>query len=284
MAKPEHGTYARSVHCKPLCGPCEQARRDYARNRARLIAYGQWNPWVDAEPVRLHVKEIQAAGIGLPHLAIVSGVGQATLNRLIYGEPGCSRPPTRKMRPWVAEQILAVTTASGALAGRVRVDATGTRRRLQALVSLGWTLEQLGKGIGASASAVYRALQSETVKAARASSVADLYERLWDKRPILVTTNDKSNATRARRLAAARGWAPPMAWDDDTIDDPNAEPEGVEPEVGHHRKLPPADELMWLVEDGATPEALAQRFGSKVSTVLTAIHRARSRSREAVAA
>lgn len=278
MPTPEHGTYARYASgCELKCGPCETAKREYTRNRARLIAYGEWNPWVDAEPVRQHVKEIQAAGIGLPRLAIAAGVGQSTLNRLIHGEPKFSRPPTRSMRPEVADRILAVSTTSGPLAGKIRVDATGTRRRLQALIFLGWTLEQLGEGIGASATSVYRALRNETVLAERASSVADLYDRLWDKRPTLVTGHDKTSASKARKMAAERGWAPPMAWDDETIDDPDAVPEGTSLEVNRVKKLPSMDELLWLLEMGESEESIAVRFGATVKAIRQARYRAQKK-------
>jgi hypothetical protein len=38
---------------------------------------------------------------------------------------------------------------------------------------------------------------------------------------------------KTRKLAEAEGWAPPLAWDDDTIDDPQAMPQldAVEPVV-----------------------------------------------------
>ena len=35
----------------------------YNRNRVRQIAYGRWQPYVDAEPARQHVQALQANGI-----------------------------------------------------------------------------------------------------------------------------------------------------------------------------------------------------------------------------
>ncbi|MGO5480449.1 hypothetical protein ACTQVS_09920, partial [Anaerovoracaceae bacterium HCP3S3_H6] len=34
-------------------------------------------------------------------------------------------------------------------------------------------------------------------------------------------------STRVRNYAERQGWAPPAAWDDDTIDDPTATPHGI---------------------------------------------------------
>ena len=270
----EHGTYARSVSgCELQCTPCKKAKRDYSRRRARLIAYGQWAPWVDADPVRIHVKELQALGLGTPRISRAAGLAQSVLNRLLYGEPHLNRPPTRSMRPEIAQRILAVSATSGPLAGVVRVDATGTRRRLQALIYLGWTMEQLGADIGASATAVYRSLRNPKVSADRAASVAELYDRLWDQRPRAATPHERTTASKARNMAAARGWAPPMAWDDDTIDDPNAKPEGAG--MAFRGKLPHPDEVAWLhYELGETVQALAMRFDVEVDSVRQALGRA----------
>jgi hypothetical protein len=285
MAVPEHGTYARYVAgCELRCEPCFAAKRNYANHRARMIAYGEWEPLVDAAPVREHVLALQAAEIGLPTISRVAGVGESTLNRLIYGTPVINRPPTRSMRPEIAARILAVSTSTGSLAGRLRIDATGTRRRLQALIALGWTMVQLGEGIGASSTAVYRLLRADRVRADRAAAVADLYDRLWDQRPLLVTPHDKTNAAKAVKMAADHGWALPMAWDDDTIDDPNAVPGGVGTASTGIRRLPEDDELLWLVAMGETDEALAQRFSVKVKSVKKARDRAQQCLREAVAA
>ena len=60
---------------------------------------------------------------------------------------------------------------------------------------------------------------STTVAPATARAVEDLYDRAWQgpRRP----------STASRRRAVTAGWAPPLAWDDDTIDDPAASPAGV---------------------------------------------------------
>ena len=99
--------------------------------------------------------------------------------------------------------------------GPVLVDATGSRRRLQSLARIGWSLAALGRELGITGSGVYRITEAERVTEETARRVAELYDRLWDK---------PGFSKRTRTSAEAHNWAPPMAWDDDAIDDPKARP------------------------------------------------------------
>ena len=58
--------------------------------------------------------------------------------------------------------------------------------------------------------------QEEVVRrltARTAQEVATLYERLWNTRPPQTTVEQRAAADAARAHAAARGWLPPLAWD-----------------------------------------------------------------------
>lgn len=95
-------------------------------------------------------------------------------------------------------------------------DGTGTRRRLQALSALGHTSATLAVRLGLTPSRV-RELATETCRV-RAST----YERvaaLYDDLSMVPGASD-----RTRAIALRRGWVPPLAWDDDEIDDPIAVP------------------------------------------------------------
>ena len=66
-----------------------------------------------------------------------------------------------------------------------------------------------------------------------------------------------------------------MAWDDELnpIDDPAAEPD-----LGQRvrrSKLPPADELRFLLAHGESEDTIARRFGVKPGAVARALQRAR---------
>lgn len=107
-----------------------------------------------------------------------------------------------------------------ALAGTpATVPAAGTVRRLQALQAVGWTITDVARESGLHEKTlrnpVYRGAR---VYRATADAVADAYERLS------MTFPDGPYATRARRRAQRLGYPPPLAWDDDTIDDPDALP------------------------------------------------------------
>ena len=100
------------------------------------------------------------------------------------------------------------------------IDRTGTRRRLEALHANGWSGTVLAEQLGLNSFQVVYLLRTSPspVTHGTAAKVARLYDQLWDKQPtggdVLKTTN----------WALRRGFAPPLAWDDTTIDDPNAEP------------------------------------------------------------
>ncbi len=96
------------------------------------------------------------------------------------------------------------------------VDATGTRRRLKALQTIGWRWCDLAPLFGCTS---YKAVQkwaiSNTVHDDTRQRVRAVYDVLW-------ATLGPSEVLR--RQARRKGWAPPQAWDDDDIDDPNAQP------------------------------------------------------------
>lgn len=101
-----------------------------------------------------------------------------------------------------------------------RIDVTGSRRRIRALQAIGWTTQRITAELGythrdALAAMIYDA---EWITRSRAKKIAEVYDRLS-------MTPGPSNITRTRALRA--GFAPPLAWDDSTIDDPDAEPHGM---------------------------------------------------------
>ena len=115
--------------------------------------------------------------------------------------------------------------ARGAL---MQVPALGTTRRLRALYALGWTSTDLAPllGVGHARVGHLASERQEKVHRVTAAKVAEVYDRLSMTVPqdpdVLPSPRHCRVHDRQRRMAARRGWAPPLAWDD--IDDPDETP------------------------------------------------------------
>jgi predicted component of type VI protein secretion system len=118
------------------------------------------------------------------------------------------------MREQTAQRILAVRPDTSNRAPHRTVDGLGTRRRLQALVALGWPQSWLADMLHRDPSNLRRALHSDRVTARTAEDVAALYHRLWDTRPPRDTPRHRRAVADAIALAARHGWITPLAWDD----------------------------------------------------------------------
>lgn len=252
----EHGTYAkyRLEGCR--CYPCAAARSAYDENRNRAIAYGTWKPWVDAEPVRGHIRELQACGMGLRAIAAASGVSRSALIGLVNGKPG--REPASKVRPQTALRILEVQPTLDSLAASTVIDATGTVRRLRALVARGWSQAKLADRLGILPHNFPLTINAERVTVRTARAVRAMYDELWDQAPPEDSHRLKISVSRARNYARDRGWAPPMAWDDDTIDDPAAVPD-LGAETSRQDAL--FENCEELLRQGFTVQQAAERLG-----------------------
>ena len=203
---------------KCRCDACREANRVYAEHLAHARVLEQWHPestrFVDAEPVRAHIRALQHAGCGWKRAARLAGVSPSTMSRLLYGK----RQRTRRV---LADKILGVKDP--ALAGHALVDATGTRRRLQALVAQGWSQTELARRLGFSRHNMPPLIHGHQpmVTVDRATAVHALWRELWTRNP------PPGDADRNRRRAARLGWVSTLAWDN--IDDPKETPVGRTP-------------------------------------------------------
>jgi hypothetical protein len=100
--------------------------------------------------------------------------------------------------------------------GRKRLaPSIGAARRIQALYAIGWTGDAIGAELGVGRDRVRQIASRPRVRTATAAAVADLYRRLSN-------TPGPSRVTEGN--ARSRGYVPPIGWDDDTLDDPDAQP------------------------------------------------------------
>ena len=129
--------------------------------------------------------------------------------------------------------------------GRVgqAVDSTGTRRRIRALQAIGWTRQSIADAAGIDIEVIMNATRKKVrVYGRTAERIRRAYNRL-SMRP--------GPSVLGRRRAVAKGWPPPLAWDDEAIDDPAAGPADVE-----SADEPIIDEvLVWRALDGIKVEA-----------------------------
>lgn len=244
------GTCRRSRSCynsgchNPVC---EEENREYLRDYYRISKqYHSLTPDVDPTPAMRHIEALRAGGMGNGSIAKAAGLNKETIRNISVG----SR--TRGIRPDTERNILSVQLAAE------WADSTGTMRRVQALAALGHTFASIaaeaGLRRGNTLSDIVRGQQS--VRRTTAEQVAAAYERMS-------MTHGPSFRTRA--YARAQGWAVPLAWDDETIDDPTATPVGMH-KKGQRGQLD-LDEWFRLVRYGEHPERAAERCGVKLGSV-----------------
>lgn len=225
MTTREHGTYVKYKLDGCRCYPCCYAEAQYRNNRSRAIAYGTWQPYVDAEPARTHVRTLGEFGIGWMRLAQLANVPRGTVSKLLYGDPRRGMAPSKRLLPKNAAALLAVEPTLDNLGAAALIDGTGTRRRLRALVAAGWPQARLAGQLGLNPSNFGTTLHGERqVRVGTARATVALYDQLWRADP-RERGVDNQAYSRARNHAASCQWAPVGAWDDDTIDDPAAFPD-----------------------------------------------------------
>ena len=177
-------------------------------------------PLIDAEPARRHVRNLMTAGVSVVRIGEHANVGFAVVSGLLYAR-GPGRPASVKIRHVNAQRILAVRADQVATG---YVNPTGSHRRLQALMANGWPQLRLGPHLGLHPVYVNAVLKQPSIYGTTAANISAAYDRLWNQDP---RQHGVCTGTwkKVRNLARTNGWAPPGAWDDDTIDDPAARPE-----------------------------------------------------------
>lgn len=100
------------------------------------------------------------------------------------------------------------------------VDAEPTKRRIRAMLRIGWRAEDIAKaGRWTTAQSVLEMLDKARLNSRSVARIAAVYERL---------EGTAGPSDMGRRRAEKKGWPPPLAWDDGTgphgIDNPQATP------------------------------------------------------------
>lgn len=132
-----------------------------------------------------------------------------------YANAGCRCPDARadrarKIKQWRYDRAHGRT---------YRVPALGARRRLRALMAIGWDMRTVAAMLGR---------HDRLDGIVRSNSTQQTVTRALDRR--IRVLYDRLSATPgpsefARGAARTHGYAPPLAWDN--IDDPDEQPSGV---------------------------------------------------------
>lgn len=249
----EHAAGAAACYYRHACR-CDACRRSALR-RSKLSKAGLAT--IDATPTRDHITRLLAHGWLYSSIGVASGLGT--------GHAAYLHNEAKQTHRKAADAILAIdptTTTEG-----TTYDATGTTRRVRALVALGWPMPELSARAGFNPGHLHQVTLRRSVTAETRERVRALYGQLWN--------TAGPSATSAARAKAA-GWAPPAAWDDDDgphgIDNPDATPSGVRTSDG--RRGHTADDLADAIETGACLVDLERRFGMRPVAIEKALRRA----------
>lgn len=176
----------------------------YMRKK-RMGVYG----YRDATEARTRLVAARELGWTYRQIADATGISTQRAWAIVNGK-------TDRVWPEVEQRCLTLRAVpASSLRG---VDPTGTIRRLQALQWMGWPAKDIADRIGYKPGTIWTVKYRGGLSARFALKVAKVFDELC------MTSGPSAHvAARARRC----GYAPPAAWDDHTIDDPKAKPEGV---------------------------------------------------------
>jgi len=134
------------------------------------------------------------------------------------------------------------------------VPNIGARRRLQALMAIGYRHSDLTPLIGSRSSTLLHQI-GDWISLEKHEAMARVYDQLWDK---------PGPSKKAIKNAAKLGYLPPLAWDDDDIDNPAAVPSNQKLPKGEKREANRAafiEEVEFLAGSGMMLPQIAQALG-----------------------
>lgn len=222
----------------------------------------------DTGRARAHIQALMAShGVSIRSIGEAAGVSASTISLIERG--GVNSVGVKLEKAILAVRVEDIFERPNP---RGSVPIIGTRRRIQALMAIGWRHQDLTPMLGfRSANLVHQG--GHWVTRQKHDAVKDLYDRLW-KRPGPATAQSMGRVAKA-------GYAPPLAWDDDSIDDPNAVPDlGAEVHTHGPAKedaIRLADTLVenveFLVTTGIGWAAIPDRLGMKPNTIERSLQR-----------
>lgn len=197
---------------------CEKTARSHGLCRAHLESASRLNVittgTTDAGRARKHLLWLYDNGIHYSEIMRATAVSWPTQKRIRNGT-------ARFIYRTTEQRLLNFRPESRRRHFRNHVPGVGTTRRLRALVAIGYSQRDLAVRLGLSPTNFSRFVADKPwVHQDTHDAVAALFNALQ-------LTSGPSDM--ARKRAARNGWALPLQWDEDTIDDPSAGPCSIPP-------------------------------------------------------
>lgn len=167
------------------------------------------SPKVHPDKAHAKIEELLRTGVTIKAIAESAGLHPTVLHRIRSGKVDLIERETQK-------KILAAKPGLGQ-----HINVVGTRRRLQAMAALGYSLTDVADATGVKAPLLTNIRTGKNVSTApeTAEAIKEFYEIVQDT-PAAETVM----ARRAIGFAKAYGWVLPSAWEGLDIDDPNVSP------------------------------------------------------------
>lgn len=208
----EHrGYYAHIRAGQKPCDPCHEAFTRHRRRRGKLRTRGIPGRLPIGE--KIHARLRAARDRGMTHQDIATAVGVSLSCAWRYCEEGpdfqVSYANWKKLATFRPHSVL---------------THTGLVRRIQALHHLGYGCVAIAAEANCSHESLQEAIRGREYTSMRLRvAVAEAFDRLW----ATPCQASRRVTSRAKNRALNNNWAPALAWDEGTIDDPNAQPAGL---------------------------------------------------------
>ena len=231
-----HGTRVCYAIDRCRCDLCRLAATMWARTDCERRNRAQYDnekyaAYVDAEPARVHVRTLQAAGLGWKEVARRAGLNPSNLYPLLYGRKDRNGgEPRKQCRRSTRDAILSVPipTLEELRPGR-KVDAEPTANRIKALGRIGYSNAVIAHLAGVDRQRIdaLTSANRTSTTAGTAATIRDLFNRVALTPCAGRDWHSRASVSRARGRAEREGWPSPLDLDDDgyLLDNPDAEPD-----------------------------------------------------------
>lgn len=236
---------------RPTCSNAARPGKDrgYCQKHYAALLNRGYQP---AQPVRDRIQLLRERGVSTRTISQAAGITQAGLFWIVDGR-------SERVQYGTYTKVMAIPVPLKLAASAVSVPSVGTRRRVQALVAYGYTQRDLCRESGVSVDNLSRIHHQDSVRAETAIRIANVFNRLQ----LTPGTNNRSRI-RGRR----EGWALPFAWDEDSIDDPDAQPY-----QGKDKWVPFRERYQELRDLNLSREVIAEKLGIQLESLERTLRR-----------